>query len=412
MKYFTAIIMLIFSSFSVYAGECSINKAQDVLNCALSNNPEIIQANSAKEIAGINKDVSGRWSGPNIDAGVAYDMEDKGDYGVTLDFAIMQPIEAPNRRNARINRTTAEKSMAELTVESQKDMVAFEALTIMNRLRQIDREKTVLNDAVKVFTNVIKSYRNRPILSPEDEISLNLFQTVLNNYRMENNKLTMESNLNLNNLKRLTNQNLTYNKKLFFYPPQKYPKIDNNADISNSIDMQKENTNIALANAYMQEQKAANFTEFSIGPYLTTSPNVQSVEVVGVKVSVPLPIYSNKKTTQAGQIAVDAAKYKYQAKKIELDNTFNQLKTQYEQGVNLLKNFNINQAQKQLTQTERLFKNGRVSSSLLIEAQRQMIDSVRLYHQYEMETLSSLWQLYSMQRKLISNINEVSYEKN
>lgn len=411
MKYLTAIIMLIFSSVSVYAGECSINKAQDVLNCALANNPDIIQANSAKEIAGINKDVSGRWSGPNIDAGVAYDMEEKGDYGVMLDFSIMQPIEAPARRKARINRTTAEKSMAELTVESQKDLVAFEALTIMNRLRQIDREKAVLNDAVKVFTNVIKTYRNRPVLSPEDEISLNLFQTVLNNYRAENNKLTMESNLNLNNLKRLTNQNIAYNKKLFFYPPQQYPKITD-ADISNSLDIQKENTNIALANAYLQEQKTANFTEFSIGPYLETGPNVRAVELVGVRVSVPLPVFSNKKTTQAGQIAVDAAKYRYQAKKIELDNTFNQLKTQYEQGVNILKNFHLKQAERQLTQTEKLFKNGRVSSSLLIEAQRQMIDSIRLYHQYEMETLSSLWQLYSMQRKLISNVHEVSYEKN
>lgn len=413
MKHFAASVLVIFlCSITAYAEECKINSASDILNCAFTNNPDIIQADSNKQIAGINKDVTGRWLNPNVEAGVGYNMEEIDNYGVELEFAVTQTIENPSKRKARVNKSAAEYTSAELLSEGQKELVTMQVLNILNRLRQIEREQAVLNRTIKAYTSVIKSYESRPVLSPEDEVSLSLFYSVLNNYRMENNKLSMELNQYMNSLKTIVNQEVVYKKNIFFYPPQKYPAILETADITNSVALQQANANVALANAYLQDQKNYNFTDFSIGPYVTTSPNVQSVDTVGVRVSIPIPVYSNKKTTQAGELAVSSAQYKYNAKKSELTNTYKQLKAQYEQGIKMLKGFNFTQAERQLTKTENLFKNGRLNSSLLIEAHRQMMDSVRLYHQYELETLNALWQLYAMQRKLITNIGEVSYEKN
>lgn len=413
MKHFAASVLVIFlCSITAYAEECKINSASDILNCAFTNNPDIIQADSNKQIAGINKDVTGRWLNPNVEAGVGYNMEEIDNYGVELEFAVTQTIENPSKRKARVNKSAAEYTSAELLSEGQKELVTMQVLNILNRLRQIEREQAVLNRTIKAYTSVIKSYESRPVLSPEDEVSLSLFYSVLNNYRMENNKLSMELNQYMNSLKTIVNQEVVYKKNIFFYPPQKYPVILETADITNSVALQQANANVALANAYLQDQKNYNFTDFSIGPYVTTSPNVQSVDTVGVRVSIPIPVYSNKKTTQAGELAVSSAQYKYNAKKSELTNTYKQLKAQYEQGIKMLKGFNFTQAERQLTKTENLFKNGRLNSSLLIEAHRQMMDSVRLYHQYELETLNALWQLYAMQRKLITNIGEVSYEKN
>lgn len=412
MKHFTAgIIMLLILSTSAYAEECKITSASDVLKCAFVNNPEIMLADSNKQIAGINKDITGRLINPNLEAGVGYNMEEVDNYGVELDFALTQTIENPAKRKARINRLTAEYTAAELMVESKKEMVTLQILTILNRLRQIEKEQTILNKAIGAYVSVINSYEKRPVLSPEDEVSLTLFYSVLNNYRMENNQLTMEIDQHINTLKTLMNYDIAYNKKIFYYPPKKYPKITD-IDVTNSILLQQEKANVAIANAYLQDQKNFNFNNFSIGPYLTTSPNVQSVDTVGVRVSLPIPVYSNKKTTHAGELAVSTAQYKYNAKKAELDNTYKQLKSRYEKGLKLLQSFNLTKSEKQLARTEALFKNGRLSSSLLIESHRQLLDSLRLYHQYELDTLNSLWQLYAMQRKLITNINEVSYEKN
>lgn len=412
MKHFTAgIIMLLILSTSAYAEECKITSASDVLKCAFVNNPEIMLADSNKQIAGINKDITGRLINPNLEAGVGYNMEEVDNYGVELDFALTQTIENPAKRKARINRLTAEYTAAELMVESKKEMVTLQILTILNRLRQIEKEQSILNKAIGAYVSVIKSYERRPVLSPEDEVSLTLFYSVLNNYRMENNQLTMEIDQHINTLRTLMNYDIAYNKKIFYYPPQKYPVITD-IDVTNSILLQQEKANVAIANAYLQDQKNFNFTNFSIGPYVTTSPNVQSVDTVGVRVSLPIPVYSNKKTTNAGELAVSTAQYKYNAKKAELDNTFKQLKSRYEKGLTLLKSFNLTKSEQQLVRTESLFKNGRLSSSLLIESHRQLLDSLRLYHQYELDTLNSLWQLYAMQRKLITNINEVSYEKN
>lgn len=412
MKRFTAgVIMLLILSVSAYAEECSITSASDVLKCAFENNPEIMLADSNKQIAGINKDITGRLMNPNLEAGVGYNMEEVDNYGVELDFALTQTIENPAKRKARINRLSAEYTAAELMVESKKEMVTLQILTILNRLRQIEKEQSILNKAIGAYVSVIKSYERRPVLSPEDEVSLTLFYSVLNNYRMENNQLTMEIDQHINTLRTLMNYDIAYNKKIFYYPPQKYPVITD-IDVTNSILLQQEKANVAIANAYLQDQKNFNFTNFSIGPYVTTSPNVQSVDTVGIRVSLPIPVYSNKKTTNAGELAVSTAQYKYNAKKAELDNTYKQLKSRYEKGLTLLKSFNLTKSEQQLARTETLFKNGRLSSSLLIESHRQLLDSLRLYHQYELDTLNSLWQLYAMQRKLITNINEVSYEKN
>lgn len=412
MKHFTlSVLMLLLFAVNVFAEECVINSASDVLKCAFVNNPEILLAESNKEIAGINRDVTGRWINPNLEAGVGYNMEEVDNYGVELDFALTQTIENPAKKKARVNKSAAEYNTAELLAESQKEMVTMQVLNILNRLRQIEREQKILKKAVAAYESVIKSYEKRPVLSPEDEVSLSLFYSVLNNYRLENNKLFMEINQQINALKTIINYDVVYGNNIFLYPPVKYPEI-NEIDVTNSIALQQENANVALANAYLQDQKNYNFTDFSIGPYVTTSPNVQSVDTVGVKLTLPIPVYSNKKTTKAGELAVSTAQYKYNAKKVELDNTHKQLKDQYEQGVKLLKTFTLEKSERQLARTENLFKNGRLSSSLLIESHRQLLDNLRLYHQYELETLNSLWQLYAMERKLITNISEVSYEKN
>lgn len=409
MKYFLVSVLVLFAHTAFAA--CEVASGKGVLSCALENHPNIIKSNAEGKIKSINKELSSRWLNPDFEAGLGYNREEADKRGVELDLAIMQPIEMPGKRQARINKAEAEYDFAATSVEEQKEIATVQVLTILNRLRQIDKEKRVLDETIGTFSKAIDQYKNRPVLSPEDEISLDLFRSALNNYRIERNQLQAEEKGYLSNLRTILNKDVALSRKLFYFPPKVWPKLVADS-IENSTDLQKENANIALAKADFLDAKYSNFGGLSVGPYIQTRPgDIDRVDAYGVRFSMPIPIYSNKKPAAAGRIAVKAAEQGYEARKRELSNVFDSLKEQYTFGVASLKKFDVGNIEGQHAKTEKLFKDGRVSNSLLIEAHRQMVDSVRAYHQYELETLQALWQVYALQRKLITNISEVAHEK-
>lgn len=391
---------------------CTPETPAQALECALKNHPDIIGADTAVPIAAINKDLAGRWQNPDFEAGVGYNREESDQKGVELDLAIMQPIETPKKREARRNKAAADYTSATLSLDQQKEIAAIQTLTILNRLRQITSEKRVFDETIGTFSKVIKAYQNRPALSPEDEISLDLFKSALNTYRLEKNQLQGEENGYKANLKTILNTDVKIEKNLYCFPPKKWP-ILTDSTITNSTDLQLGQAAIARANAEFLDAKTSSFGGFSVGPYVQTRPgDMGRTDAYGVRFSLPIPVYSNAKAAEAGRLAVRAAEQGYASKKRQLTNTAEALKEQYTLGTEALKTYQISALEKQHKKTEELFQSGRVSNTLLIEAHRQMVDTLRSYHQYELETLQALWQTYTLNRTLIPNLNEVCYAKN
>jgi hypothetical protein len=174
----------------------------------------------------------------------------------------------------------------------------------------------------------------------------------------------------------------------------------------------KESANVIKAKADYLEAKSSSFGGFRVGPYIQTEPgNFGKIDTYGVKFSFPLPIYSNSDLKSARKMSVSSAQFGLEAKRRELSANFANMKSQYATGVETLGSYDIASLEKNHAKVEKLFDGGRVGGALLIEAHRQMVDSVRAYHGYEMETLEALWGIYTLQRKLLANLDEVYYEK-
>jgi outer membrane protein TolC len=417
MKYIIAMAFAMFIGLAVVksapASEiCTINQATDVLNCALKQHPSLLQAQYQISISNINKNIADRWLTPNLELSGGYNQEEEDNKGLEMELAIMQPIETATKRQARINKAKAEVDAATTGFEGQKEITAFQVLNVLNRLRQIQKERDVLIETLKTFSDIITKYKARPTLSPEEKISLDLFQFVLNSYQLEKNQLATEEKTYINNLKSILNIPFSANEKIFYYPPRVWPSIKASSTIENSADLLQEQVNIKRAKADVLEAKASSFGGLSIGPYLQTRPgDAGRINAYGLRISAPLPFYSNLKSVAAGNLAVQAAEQNYEAKKNELMNNLAGLQEQYILGVSALKQYDVDSIHDKHIRTEELFKTGRVSGALLIEAHRQMLDGIKIYHQYELETLQSLWRIYALQRKLLTNLNEVCYEK-
>lgn len=390
----------------LYAGDCSTKNAKNILDCAIEKHPNVLRAKSKIPVALENKNQSGVWFAPEVDSGIGY-SRDNDDKGVQADLALLQTIEMPSKRKARKDKGAAELSYAELLLEEQKELVIFDTLTILNRLRQISKEKSVVNETISTFQSILKKYNNRPTLSPEDEISKEVFALALSDYEIEYSQLINEEKMHFSKLSISLGKQLKPSNDFFLYPLKRWPKIDlDNSSYSESIELSKEDLDVKIAKAEYLDAKSSN-ASFRVGPYIETKPgDLGRVDTYGVKFSFPLPINSNKYAKRSGRFSLDSAKNSYDLRVTEVADNYQLLKERYLSGVTLLKNnssYNVEQRHKKV---ENLFSKGRVSSSLFIEAHRQMVDVVKTNHQYELETLQAIWSIYMIERKLISNFEE------
>lgn len=392
--------------------QCELRTARDVLNCALTQSPEILRVKADSDIADLNQQLSRRWLAPELDGELGYNRDDAENKGIAVDLAILQPIEMPKTRRARRTKATVEASYAQLLLEEQRETVATQVLTILNRLRQIHREKQVLDTMLQTFTQVIGRYQKRPVLSPEDQISLELLQLASRNDAIAKNQLANEESLYVSQLQALLNTQVVLDDKLFYYPPLSWPVLEAELKVDASLDLYKDQLAVQRAEAEHLAAQGSSLSELRVGPYIQTRPgDAGEIESYGIRFSMPLPIYSSKKQAGVSKIAVHTAQQQYAAKQFALSHELQSLRAQYVAGVAILQQYWLQNLEAQRRKIDKAFRAGRVSNALLIESYRQMFESLQVYHQYELSTLQNLWRLYALQRKLLANIEEVAHAK-
>lgn len=406
--------MVLLNTGMVYAKPvCQISNAETVLGCALRQNRNVLNSSSAISVAHINKDISKRFLNPDLEITGGYSNgTDNDERGMVMGLAVMQSFETPTKRKAKIDKATAELAAAAAGYTEQKEIITVQVLTILNRLRQVEKEKLALDETIATFSNIIKKYGKQSALSYDDKVSADLFKLARNNYQIEKNQLIAEEKSYIANLQSILNSPVKMNRKLFFYSPRIWPKVNPNPSVEDSIDLALQKAIVDKSQADFLDAKTSNFGSFSVGPYFDSQPGrFGKADEYGLKFSLPIPIYSNRAAASVGRIAYENAEQNLEAKKRELEFSYNSLREQYNNGTKALKSFGIGNIENKHKQTEKLFDTGRVSSSILIEAHRQMIDSIRIYHQYELETLQSLWKLYALQGKLLKDVKEIAYAK-
>lgn len=390
---------------------CPIRKASDILNCAIATAPNIANANALVPVAKINADLARRWLNPELELGGGYSAEYDAPRGMQYDAALMFTIETPARRGARTGRANAEYAAANISAEEQKEAVASSVMAALNRLRQLDRELAVLAEATATFGKVIKKYKSRPALSPEDKVSLELFQIALNVNKIEHDRARQDQRILKTGLATILGVEIPGKFKPFLSAPSIWPDLSAAEISADSVDLSKENITFDIAKANYLDAKSAMFPGIRVGPYAGTRPgDFGKIDTFGVKMAIPVPFFSGGKNSEMGKMMVDAAEQSMQFKKTAMANDFTMLKEKYRVGVKSISGIDITVLEKSHATADKMFASGRISSSLFIEAHRQVLDGIKTYHEYEMETLGAMWRIYALQHKLLTNLKELYHE--
>ena len=117
----------------------SIKSAQDILDCALRNHPEIKTSESSLKRDEMLKSIAKQLPNPELDSSILSGQPGTPQ-GIYVDVSLSQTIELGGKRKNRIKQALATEQFTKAQVLESKELTALNTVLALHRLRQIRTE--------------------------------------------------------------------------------------------------------------------------------------------------------------------------------------------------------------------------------------------------------------------------------
>lgn len=388
----------------LYASTCeTVASTSDIFECAFERHPQLRQAllEERRATAGLSK--AGQLLNPELEADGVYGRS-LGDDLIELDGALMIPIELGGKRSARKALAGGELTLAQARLYETKVEVARELVAKLVELRQIHFELEVIAEGLGTFNQVISRYQKRPSLSPEDEVALEVFKLAKADYELhrtddlsQKNEVEMYLFLATGLAPEKISNFLPTSRVLSDWPKFESPKT---SDELKSPELLIAEAELKKARAEYDLEKSESWPTVALGPrYVYGNEGGLVTHQYGAALSLPLPLFSmNRGGRELGRRGEELASHRLSTAKQESSLTYERLLKKYADHLSLLSRLpSLESVQKSHARIDRQVKRGLVSSALIIEAHRQLLDFVESYHEQEREAYRILWSIYGME---------------
>lgn len=377
---------------------CNVNDYKSLVTCAEKKSAEIKFSEQKITSSSKLEGAARQWENPELDLESVSKGSDLSERSATLLFNI--PL--GGKRSAKIDEAKAEYNRT--VIESQYQVQASRlSLTLaFYRLSHLTKEIKIAQESVDTFNKIVKQYQSRKALSPEQDVSLEIFKMALSDHQFNLNKLKSESEkivLELNAVTGISKETI-----IKYLPPAKlnWQKIGHEENGLNSPQVQLAKAELDLTKTQSERAKAESWPDLKIGPTIKESKSGSETEnLAGVSLSLPLPVLSMnggnreyaKEKVRESEMSLELAKQKHVAFR-------KQLVEKYSSTVSILKSvIDSKSIAIKHTRIEQQFFKGVVQSSLIIEAHRQLFDLESRRNEAELEALDSLGQLLIIDNK-------------
>jgi outer membrane protein, heavy metal efflux system len=384
---------------SSQSGGCGhFSTATDLVRCALLSSPQsriLKVTESAQEQA-----VAVAKQRPNPQ--VAAEFVPLGN-GQRTEITAVHTFQLGGKRSSRIAAAEATRDVALSEVRISQEDLVIDTVKDLYFLRQKLEEEKLLAESSEAFANVVKTYRRRLRLSPEQNVSLSVFQIAAEENILRLSRIEQERETALNALavrlgidpKAITPAILPALKR--DWPAVQLPAIQNAR--ARAIEASQRQVTAALEVA-----KAERWPDLAVGPKLEIeNSNGVSDTRIGIALSLPLPLYHRN-----GAGAAFAAA---QVQQLSATNALSQLtlnndrenwlriyRTSGESISKSLKTTNLQQRHKDL---HSLISQGLIGAPEIIELHRQMFAYQEAVHEQELRGVEAQWRLLAMDGKLL-----------
>lgn len=386
-------------------GDCVVSSPQDILNCALGQHPNVINAEAEKFRDTKLVDIAKQRPNPELDSRIL-GGQSADDTKLNTETSLLHTVELGGKQKFRIGQAQVLADKSAVQVKKSKEEVALQTVSTLYRLRGIKSELERIHETVGTFNKILSTFQFRPKLTPEQEVSKSSFILAREEYKLKKIALIQEQAELLSWLEVATGVSSPFILKHLPPAKSKWPEFSGPIDIKESsnaaLELARSEKNLAKSNVAVAKSKA--WPDLKVGPtFDTESLDSGGTRLLGgVNFSIPLPILNRNKGekayAQADQIRAEKnLDLLLQKTAVERDL---QLK-RYKFSLNALRSTQqVSVLTSQHQNIEAFFEKGMVSSALVIETHRQLFEITRSRNEQELTGMDALWRLYILDGKV------------
>lgn len=381
----------------------SLNTPKDVLECALDSHPDLVRGKGSLKQAESLGDRAAQRPNPELSARSLFG-KNEGESVTGHEVNLAHTFELGGKRSARIGKANAEKEQISSEFLKTKEEVYISISKTLYRIRQVHAEIRTIDEALNTFERIQKQFKVRPRLAPEQEVSLSVFQLAEGDYKLRKSTLESEENALERSLEVAIGKEFPHGKESLLPMPQKgWPDLQIGSGEFKGSDFKLAISELKNAQAEMEIAKGASWPDLKLGPSVQSqSQGSNQYLTYGVNLTLPLPLYqANGGGRAVANAGLMRAEQSLELRKRELGQQRKILLNQYQKSSKALKeSVSLTDIEKKHKSVERQFERGVISSSLVIEAHRQMVDFTKSQNELELNALESLWRLKALDGSL------------
>jgi cobalt-zinc-cadmium efflux system outer membrane protein len=398
-KYAALVVVFVISSADVSAG-CDLKTSDQLLESFKLNHPGVVENKALLKVSDKWVDIAKQRANPKLQAQAMRGEEIDGDFN-RVNLSLMHTFELGSKRSSRINYADSRRKQMDVSVRGSNEDILIDAIMKAYRLRQVYELIPLYEEAHQALHEILKIKQRRRSLSPEEQVEKETLVLATNDYRLK--------------VARLKSEKISLNRHLSYFigencriPIKALPKV-REVDLlkefekSESTDhyskIQIARKTIETATRKLELERSNAYPDLRLGPAFGTEHiNGKNYQSFGLALSMDLPVLNtNSGLKRLSVEEINKAKLGYQNihKEALLD-----LDTWIEKYQGLRDSLRTiatrDDLEKKHSKIERLFKRGVISTALVIESHRQLIEFANTRYEFELGAVEALWNIYKI----------------
>ncbi|MCB0309398.1 MAG: TolC family protein [Bdellovibrionales bacterium] len=398
MKTILLLFVGVFSSAAYAQERCEFQNPNELLTQIKETHPSILEAKLRNQTQRKLTDISRQRPNPNLDVEMLFGNSNS-QFAADTFFSLQHTIELGGKRSARVKSAEAQIELGELQQRNIQEEVLVDAAIRLYRLKQIEEISTLYQEAADAFGRIQKRLGRLPSRSPEQQVEMDTLGLASRAYefeliRKESDKAFIEKHLAY-----FSGCNSFVGAKVLPSIPT-LPSIDDTySDVTQSVKVLDARQNLNVARTRLAQENTKKTPNLSVGPAIGYGRNQGSDSVLfGAAVSIPLPLLNTNKGKRAfedANVKTATLALKNVEREVVLDLEI--WKEKYRRFYQSLQSSKGRETmEKKHRRIESLFRRGVVSTALVIEAHRQLIDFSQAQLSFELGAIEALWNIYRL----------------
>jgi outer membrane protein, heavy metal efflux system len=374
----------------------------EILDCVRENHPDVLRAKSQARSAELFAKAAAQRVNPEVTS-EATSQKESDQPALKLEAAYLHTFEFGGKRSRRIDEALAQRAILDAQLREMRESVSLRTVSSLYRLRQVQAELASIDEALETFQKILGFYKSRRRLSPEQEVSYNVFFLAEADYTLRKSNLLQEKQSLVAEFALNAGVEESALLKALPAPKKDWPVLPQESALK-SVQRQEAEAQLALARSQWGIAKSFATPDVRVGPKIAIdSGRGQDSQGIGGALSMSLPLYQRNQGARAlAQVAAENAQLNLEQRDREITTDLRRKRIVYEQAVQTLKRTpSAVDMSENHGKMDDLFQRGIVSATLVIEAHRQMVDFIKDQNELELKAVESLWSIYAMEGRIL-----------